>query len=158
MNKLKENTKNEASNNVFKSSSIITSDKKGMEEDDDYLQLLSECSCLKHIVNLLDDVFEINLSNTQINCIYCSKEPSTITMGTYDITNIEYEKQPTKSRKFRNLVISLKRHLKSEIHIQNVNPKSLELKKKSERNKEVGKRIGSLSYYIYYKDLPLTFF
>lgn len=91
-------------------------------------------------------------------CIYCSKEPITITIGTYDITDIEFEKQPTKSRKFRNLVISLKRHLKSETHIQNVKPEGLELKKKTERNKEVGRRIGSLSYFIYYKDLPLTFF
>ena len=131
MNKLKENTKNEASNNVIKASSIIASDKKGMEEDDDdYLKLSSECSCLKHIVNLLDDVFEMNLSNTQINCIHCSKEPSTITMGIFDITNIEYEKQPKRSRKFRNLVSSLKRHLKSEIHIQNVKSENLELKKK----------------------------
>ena len=102
---------------MFKASSSMASDKKGMEEDDDYLKLLSECSCIKHIVNLLDDVFEINLSNTHINCIYCSKEPSTITMGTYDITDIEYEKLPKKSRKFRNLVISLKRNLKGEIHI-----------------------------------------
>ena len=79
-------------------------------------------------------------------------------MGTYDITDIEYEKLPKKSRKFRNLVISLKRHLEGEIHIQKVKSENLELKKKSERNKEVGRRIGSLSYYIYYKNLPLTFF
>ena len=146
---------------MIKASSIITSDKKGMEEDDeidDYLKLLSECSCLKHIVNLLDDVFEMNLSNTQLNCLHCSNEPNTITMGIFDITNIEYEKQPKRSRKFRNLVISLKRHLKSEIHIQNVKSENLELKKKTERNVEVGRRIGSLSYYIYYKNLPLTFF
>ena len=132
MNKLKENTINEASNNVIKASSIITSDKKGMEEDDeinDYLKLLSECSCLKHIVNLLDDVFEMNLSNTQLNCIHCSKEPNTNTKGIFDITNIEYEKQPKRSHKFRNLVSSLKRHLK-EIHIQNLKSENLELKKK----------------------------
>ena len=90
---------------MFKASSSMASDKKGMEEDDDYLKLLSECSCIKHIVNLLDDIFEINLSNTHINCIYCSKESSTITMGTYDITDIEYEKLPKKSWKFRNLVV-----------------------------------------------------
>ena len=50
-------------------------------------------------------------------------------MGIFDITNIEYEKQPKRSHKFRNLVSSLKRHLKSEIHIQNVKSENLELNK-----------------------------
>ena len=127
LNKLKENTKNEASHSVSRASSIEISNLKA--EDDDYLQLLSKCSCLKHIVNLLDDVFEINLSNTQLNCIYCIEEQSTVTFGTYDITNIEYEKQPIKSPKFRNLVHSLKRHLKTESHIKKCKSKSLELKK-----------------------------
>ena len=95
-----------------------------------------KCSCLKHIANLLDDVFEINLANTQLNCIYCIKEPTTITIGTFDITNIEYEKQPIKSHKFKNLVASLKRHLKLETHIQNVNHKSMELKKYLKRIKK----------------------
>ena len=97
---------------MFKESSIIASDKKGMEKDDDYLKLLSECSCIKHIVNLLDDVFEMNLSNTQLNCIHCSNEPNTNTKGIFDITNIEYEKQPRRSDKFRNLVKSLKKTFK----------------------------------------------
>ena len=156
LNKLKINTKNEAVQNVSSACSIEVSHEKG--EDDDYLQLLLKCSCLKHITNLLDDVFEIDLSNTKLNCIYCNKEPTTIAIGTFDITNIEYEKQPIKSPKFKNLVASLKRHLKLETHIQNVNHECMELKKRSEKNKEVGRRIGSLSYYIYYKDIPLNFF
>ena len=59
LNKLKIGTQNEDVQNVSSASSIEVSHERG--EDDDYLQLLSKCSCLKHIANLLDDIFEINL-------------------------------------------------------------------------------------------------
>ena len=35
------------------------------------LNLLLETSCLKHIEDLPDDVFELNLERTELHCLYC---------------------------------------------------------------------------------------
>ena len=56
----------------------------------DEVNFLSQCSCLKHILALLDG-FEVNFEQTHIICMLCF-DPSRPLYGQFDITDVEYEK------------------------------------------------------------------
>ena len=120
------------------------------------LNLLHQSSCLKHITNLLDDVFELNLEETKLKCLYCfSVNPN---YGTFDVEDVEFEKLPARSQKFRNLTKILRKHLKLDSHQANVNSNLSVNFRKSQRNRDMGHRLGTLSYFIYFNDLPFAFY
>ena len=50
--------------------------------------LISQSSCLKHLVTLLDDVFELNLEKTRLVSLFCH-DPST-KQGVFDVTGVEF--------------------------------------------------------------------
>ena len=120
------------------------------------LNLLHQSSCLKHITNLLDDVFELNLEETKLKCLYCfSVNPN---YGTFDVEDVEFEKLPARSQKFRNLTKILRKHLELDSHQANVNSNLSVNFRKSQRNRDMGHRLGTLSYFIYFNDLPFAFY
>ena len=120
------------------------------------LKLLHQSSCLKHITNLLDDVFELNLEETKLKCLYCfSVNPN---YGTFDVEDVEFEKLPARSQKFRNLTKILRKHLELDSHQANVNSNLSVNFRKSQRNRDMGNRLGRLSYFIYFNDLPFAFY
>ena len=50
------------------------------------LNLLLETFCLKHIENLRDDVFELNLERTELHCLYCFDNTSK--HGNFDVEGV----------------------------------------------------------------------
>ena len=78
------------------------------------LNLLLETSCLKHIDNLLGDVFELNLERTELHCLYCFVNTSKHV--NFDVEGVEYERLHVRSQKFRNLAKLLRKHINLESH------------------------------------------
>ena len=72
-------------------------------------------SYLKHVLTLLDDVFELNFEQTHLVCMSCF-DPVHPTHSQFDITDVEYGKLPARSQKFRNLSKGLKKHVQLESH------------------------------------------
>ena len=58
------------------------------------LNLLQNCYGLKHIENLFDDVFELNLEQTKIHCLFCYDNDKTVKHehGNFNVDGVEYEK------------------------------------------------------------------
>lgn len=118
----------------------------------DEVDLLSQCTCLKHILALLDD-FE-----THIICMLCF-DPIRPLYGQFDITDVEYEKLSKRSQQFRNLSKLLKKHVQLETHLQKSHgKKDSNSEKGTQRNRDLGRRLGTLSYFIYYNNLPFSTF
>ena len=116
------------------------------------------CRSLKDIENLLDDCFKLERENDMIICIACkdSSKPSS-----FHISEVEIDRLPTKSRKLRNLQSHLVAHLSTENHkkqeTQQQEEAALE-NKRQQRNKEIGRKLGSLAYFIFHNKLPFLFF
>ena len=126
------------------------------------LNFLHQSSYLKHITNLLDDVFELNLEETKLKCLYCfSVNPN---YGTFDVEDVEFEELPARSQKFRNLTKILRKHLELDSHQAidshqaNVNSNLSVNFRKSQRNRDMGHRLGTLSYFVYFNDLLFAFY
>ena len=102
--------------------------------------------------------FELNFEQTHIVCMLCF-DPSRSAYGQFDITDVEYEKLSARSQKFRNLSKCLKKHVQLESHQRKIQSKTDQgCKKGTERNREMGRRLGTLSYFIYYNNLPFNTF
>ena len=66
-------------NSPTTSKSVASQDpiEKGEHNFHEQLNILLQCSCLKHITNPLDDIFELNFDQTELKCIFCYDETST---------------------------------------------------------------------------------
>ena len=117
------------------------------------LNLLLETSCLKHIENLLDDFFELNLERTELHCLYCFD--NTPKHGNFDVEGVEYESLHVRSQKFRNLAKLLRKHINLESYQMKVKEGEIGEAKKSERYREMGRRLRTLAYFIYFNDLSM---
>ena len=62
-----------------------------------------------------------------------------------------------RSQKFRNLTKLLRKHIKLESHQKKANMGEIGDAKKMERNREMGRRLGTLAYYVYFNKLPFMF-
>ena len=110
---------------------------------------------MKYITNRLDHIFELNFDQTELKCIFSYDETSTT--GRFDVTDIEYEKLSAKSRKFRNLTSVLRKHIKLDSHQKKAKVDG-SARRRDERPREIGRRIGTFSYFMFKHDLPFTLF
>ena len=96
------------------------------------LNLLQNCYGLKHTENLLDDVFELNLEQTEILCLFCYDNDKTAKHehGNFNVDGVEYEKGPVRSKKFRNLIKLLRKHIKLESHQKKANMGAMAMQKR----------------------------
>ena len=101
-----------------------------------------------------DDVFQVNLEHASLKCLFCHDDSK---QG-FDVTDVEYESLATRSQKFRNLTKALKKHIKLDSHKKNVNDDLVIVKKVDVRNREMGRCIGTFSYFIYYNNISFKLF
>ena len=81
--------------------------------------------------------------------------------GIFRVQDVEYEKETVQSRRLRNLKRDLINHLKSNMHQHNVEKQNEEARAKAKlslRNREIGRKIGSLAYFFFYNKLPYLLF
>ena len=130
------------------------------ENDSQTKDRVKACRCLKDFETLLDDVFRLDRETNRLVCLTCEKSESD-KYGIFMTADIEFDNLPTKSRKFRNLQTNILAHLHSEFHIkqEEMSQKAEEdERRKRQKNREIGRKLGSLAYFIYYNKLPFLFF
>ena len=125
-----------------------------------HINELKNGSSLVDIVKKLQDVFILNLEETELHCVYCYETVSELKRpGSFNFVEVEHDKLPTRSQKLRFLVKILKNHLKLGSH-----PVKVELSSRGEsvkitkRNWEMGKQLGTLCYFLYFQKLPFSLY
>ena len=121
---------------------------------------ITACRSLNDFDVLLDDTFRLDREKEMIICLCCEKADSSKHRG-MDTSEVEWEKLASKSRKLRNLQSHLVLHINSESHLKHVLHQQEaveEEKRKQNKNLEVGRKLGSLAYFIFFNKLPFSFY
>ena len=122
-------------------------------------QFLKEAKCLKQVVELLDDVFELNFEQSELHCVFCLETESRT--GRFNVEDVEWERGTALSQKFRNMTKLLRNHIKCQSHqgkVRDAAANNLALAQRGERNREMGRRLGTLAYFLFYNNLPFTLY
>ena len=123
------------------------------------LNCLKDAKCLKQVIELLDDVFELNFEQSELHCVVCFQASSR--NGCFNVEDVEWERDTVQSQKFRNMTKLLRKHVKSNSHQDKIKAAAvtnLVVARRGDRNREMGRRLGTLAYFLYYNDLPFALY
>ena len=131
----------------------------GVEERVSQIKVqITACRSLKDFENVLDDSFQLDRDSEKLECLVCKSSTKPVV---FQVSGVEVDRLPTKSRKLRNLQSHLVAHLSTDHHGKQeaISQKAQEEKKKNrQRNKDIGRTLGSLAYFIFHNQIPFQFF
>ena len=132
----------------------------GMDNTEaDTMKCVNACRCIADFEYLLKDTFRFDRETEKLICLVC--EGHNERGGIFDMADVEKNKLNAKSQRLRNVQKKIISHFETNTH------KSQLLQKKNddaiarqfqERNRDVGRKLGSLAYLIFYNKLPFTLF
>ena len=128
------------------------------------IERIQVCRCLTDLDKFLSDDFQIDRSNEQMICRLCVQNPNNATEhspGIFKIVGVENEQCSVMSDPLRKLKYRLIKHLKTDIHVGKLEKQlqhEQQNRSRSQRNKEIGEKIGSLAYFFFYHKMPFLQF
>lgn len=138
------------------------------ECDPELADRIQICAALKEIQAVLGEDYTIDRVNEILICKLCVPIPANITTertqntpGIIKIQEVENTKQKVQSRELRNLKTHLIHHLKTDTHKINTEKQHEQLNATTRiraRNRDIGRKIGSLAYFFLYYKLPYRLF
>ena len=158
-------TVNEGKVNVIPNTQVVGSSQCDLVHvhDEDVVDRIRVCSSLRNIEDFLKESFMVDRVDDIVRCITCVPDTviNHVSPGVLKSHSVEYEKENVQSRSLRHLKENMIKHLRSTTHQQNVEKKNREEKVKATnaaRNREIGRKIGSLAYFFFYNKLPYLLF
>lgn len=125
---------------------------------------LRVCYCLNDIETLLSDYFVVGRFDEIVRCLTCVPDSivhQEASVGIFKCRGVEYERENVQSRNLRHLKEHMNTHLSSATHRNNLEKKKEDARihaSKVARNREIGRKIGSVAYFFFYNKLPYLLF
>ena len=135
--------------------------------DEELVNRIQMSTSLKEIEAVLDDDFSVDRICDRLICNLCITDIENISShkqsipGLFTINDVENTKQKTQSRELRNLKTHLVSHIKTNIHQKNFEKQEEQKtasRKRIGRNREIGRKIGTMAYFFFYYKLPYRLF